>query len=65
MPTYIFDVGARMNSHDVAVLDAEIVAYDTVHPSAAIIQIIVGQHDQNRVLSLLALDQDGITTEQL
>ena len=54
-----------MNSHDVAVLHAEIVAYDTVHTSAAIIQIIVGQHDQNGVLSLLALDQDGITTEQL
>ena len=51
-----------MNSDDIAVFDAQIVADDTVYARATIIQIVVVKHDQNGVFSLLALDQYSITT---
>lgn len=63
--THIFDVGARVDGDHVAVLDTEVVSDDTVDASAAVIEIIIRQDNQNRVLALLALDKDGITAEEL
>lgn len=62
---YVFDVGARVNGNDVAMLDAEIMSNHTVHARATIIQVVIGQDDQNCVLAFLSLHQDGVTTEQL
>jgi hypothetical protein len=54
-----------MDCDDVAMLDSQIVSDDTVDTGAPIIQVIIGQHDQNGVFSLLSLDKDGVTSEQL
>lgn len=54
-----------MDGDNVAVLDPQVVANDTVYPRGAIIEIVVCEHDQDCVLSLLALDQDSVATEQL
>lgn len=54
-----------MDGDDVAVLHTEIVAHDTVDAGTAIIEIIIGQNNQNGVLALLALDQDCVTAEEL
>jgi hypothetical protein len=63
--THVFDIRARMDGDDVAVLDAEVVANNAVQPGAAIIEIIVGQNNEDRVLSLLASDKDCVAAEQL
>ena len=63
--THVFDIRARVDRDDVAVLDTKIVADNTVQPSAAIIEIIVGQHDEHGVLSLLAPNQDCVAAEEL
>lgn len=62
---YIFDVWARVNRDNIAVLDAEIVPNDTIHAGVTILQVVIGQHNQNSVLSLLALDQYRVATEEL
>lgn len=54
-----------MDGDDIAVLDTEVVSHNTVDASASIIKIIIGQNNQNGVLALLALDEDGVTPEQL
>jgi hypothetical protein len=63
--TYVFDVGARVYGDHVAVLNPQVVADDAVYPGRAVIEVIVGEHDENRVLPLLALDEDGVATEEL
>lgn len=54
-----------MNGDDITMLDAQIVPDHTVHPGTSIVQVIISKHDENCVFSLLALDQDGIASEQL
>lgn len=54
-----------MDRDDVAMLDAEVVSDHTVYASGTIIKIIVSQNDENSVLSLLSLDQDCVTSEEL
>lgn len=54
-----------MNGDNVAVLHAKVVSDDTVQANAAVIEIIIGQHNQNGILALLALDEDGVTSEEL
>ena len=54
-----------MYCNDVSVLHTEVMTDNTVHPSTSIIKIIIGQHNENRVLSLFALHKDGIAAEQL
>jgi hypothetical protein len=63
--THIFDVWAWVNSDNIAVFDAEIMSYDTVHTRAPIIQFIICEDNENSVLALLALHENGIATEQL
>lgn len=54
-----------MNGDDVAVLDTEVVANNTVEAGAAIIKVVIGEDNQDGVLSLLSADENGITTEEL
>lgn len=63
--TYIFNVGARLDGNHVAVLDAEVVANDTVDAGTAVIEVLVGENDEDGVLSLLATDKNCVTTEEL
>jgi hypothetical protein len=63
--TYIFDVRAGMDSDDIAVLDSEVVANHSVDAGASIIKIVVGQHDQDCILALLAFYQYRVASEQL
>jgi hypothetical protein len=63
--TYIFDVGTRVDSDNITVLDAEIVSNNSVHAGRTIVKIIVGENNQNGVLALLTLDQDCVSSEEL
>lgn len=47
-----------MDGDDVAVLDTEVVAHNTVDADASVIQIIVGQNNKHGILSLLSLHED-------
>jgi hypothetical protein len=49
----------------VTMLDSEVVANNSVDASAAVIELIVGENDENGILSLLASNQDGVTSEEL
>jgi hypothetical protein len=54
-----------MDRDDIAVFDAEIVADNSIYACAAVIKIIIGENDENRVFPLLALNQDCVATEEL
>jgi hypothetical protein len=54
-----------VDSDDVAVLYTEVVSDHAVDTGTAIIKVIIGKDDQNGILSLLSLDQDCVTTEEL
>lgn len=54
-----------MDCDNVTVLDAEVVANDSVDACASIVKVVIGEDDQDCVLSLLALDEDGVATEEL
>lgn len=63
--TDIFDIRARVNSDNIAVLDAKVMSDYTIHACAAIIQIIICENDEDRILALLAFYQDCVTAEEL
>lgn len=63
--TYVFDIWAGVNGNDIAVFDSQVVSHHTVDSSGAIIQIIIGQDDQNGIFTLLSLDEDCVTSEEL
>ena len=65
LPTHIFDIRARVNRNDITMLDTKVVADDTVETGAAIIKIVIGENDQDGILSLLSTDKNGITAEEL
>lgn len=54
--TYIFDIGTRMDSNHVTVLHSEVVSNNSVDSGTAIIEIVVGEDNQNGILPLLATD---------
>ena len=54
-----------MYGDHISVLDAEVVANNTVDAGASIIEVIISEDDKNGVLALLSLDQDGVATEEL
>ena len=54
-----------MDRNYVAMFDAKVVADHTVHPRTTVVEIVVGKDNQNRILPLLALNKDGVTTEEL
>ena len=62
---YIFDIRAWVDGDNVAVLDPQVVANNSVYPRGPIIKIVIGENDQDSILPLLALDEDCVTTEEL
>lgn len=54
-----------MDGDDVAMLDTQVVAHNAIQAAAAVIEIIITEHDQNSIFSLFAANEDSITTEQL
>ena len=54
-----------MYGDHISVLDAEVVANNTVDAGASIIEVIIGEDDKDGILALLSLDQDGVATEEL
>jgi len=62
---YVFDVRAGVDSDNVTVFHTEVVANDSVDACASIVEVVVGQNDQDSILSLLALDENSVTTEEL
>ncbi len=63
MKTYVFDVWAWVDCDDISMLDSEVVSNDSVDTSASVIQIIVGQDDQDSVFPLLSLDKYCVSSE--
>jgi hypothetical protein len=62
---YVFDVWARVHCDDVAVLDTQVMPNNPVHAGASIIEIVIGQNDQDSILPLLALHEYCVPSEQL
>ena len=62
---YIFDIWAGVDGDNVTVLDPQIVSDNSVQSGAAVIKIVVGENDQDCVLSLLASNQNCVATEEL
>lgn len=54
--THVFDVWTWVHRDNITMLDSKVVTDDSVHTRTSVIKIIVSQHDQDRVLSLFALD---------
>ena len=54
-----------MDGNNVAVLDAEVVTDNAVDAGLTIFEIVIGENNQDGILALLSLDQDGIATEEL
>lgn len=63
--TYIFNIGARVDGHNVAVLHAQVVPHNTVQTTTAVVKIIVTKNDKDSVLSLLSPNEDRVAAEQL
>lgn len=63
--TYVFDVRASVDGDNIAMLNTQVMSDDTVDASAAIIKVVICEHDQDCVLSLLALDQYCVSSEEL
>lgn len=62
---YVFDVWAGVNSDNVAVLHPEVVTNDPVDASAAVVEVIICENDENSVLPLLSLYENCVATEEL
>jgi hypothetical protein len=52
-----------MHGDHISVLDTEVMPDNTVDTGTSIVQIVVGENDENGVLALLSLDQDCVATE--
>jgi hypothetical protein len=45
-----------VNGDDVAMLDTKVVSDYSIHACASIIEVVIGQNDQDSILPLLAFD---------
>ena len=54
-----------MNGDNITVLDAQVVTDHTVHSCTSIIKVIICQHDENSIFSLLSFYEDCVATEEL
>ncbi|GIX63108.1 SNF2 helicase, putative [Babesia caballi] len=57
-------VGAGRDPDEVAEHDPEVLAHDLVEPRLALVEVLVGQHDADSGVPLLALQHDGVTPEK-
>jgi hypothetical protein len=63
--THVFDIGAGVDGNHVTVLYPKVVTDDTVDSSAAIIELLIGENDQDSVFSLLSSNENSVATEKL
>lgn len=63
--TDVFDIGASMDGDHVTMLDSQVVADNSVDASAAVIELLVSEDNEDRLLSLLASDEHGVAAEEL
>jgi hypothetical protein len=61
----VLDVGALVNRDDVTKSDAKVRTDNLVHANLGFLASLIGQNDANSVSSLLALNQDSISTEKV
>lgn len=54
-----------MDGNHVAVLDTEVVANNSVDSGTSVIELIIGEDNEDGVLSLLSSYQDSVATEKL
>jgi hypothetical protein len=54
-----------VNRDDIAVLNPQVVTDNAVEAGAAVIEIIVGENDENGILSLLSSYENCVATEEL
>ncbi|KAH3663657.1 hypothetical protein OGAPHI_005058 [Ogataea philodendri] len=59
------DLRTRMDGDNVSKSDSQIVSCHSVDFTNTIFDVVIGQDDQNGVLSLLTFDQRSVSTEQL
>ena len=59
------DVTARGYSNNIGEADAEVLSDDLVHTDVGVVAGLVGQDDADGITALLALDEDGVATEEL
>jgi hypothetical protein len=64
-PLPVRDVPAAGDRHNIRQPDPQVLAHALVHPDAAVVARLVGQDDAHGVPSLLALDEDRVSAEQL
>ena len=62
---YIFDIRAWVDSDDVAMLDPEVVSDNSVDAGTPIVEVVVGEHDQDCVFAFLSFDKYRVTSEEL
>lgn len=58
-------VAARVHRHDVAEADTEVLAHDLVHAHVRVLAGLIREDDTDRLVALLALDDDGVAAEEL
>mmetsp|Transcript_57639 Transcript_57639/g.86952 ORF Transcript_57639/g.86952 Transcript_57639/m.86952 type:complete len:235 (+) Transcript_57639:1972-2676(+) len=61
----VLDIRAGVHMHNVSQSHSEIVTHNLVHPNLRFLDRVVGQHDANSVLALLALQAHCVSTEKL
>lgn len=54
-----------MNGDDIAMLDPEVMADDTVDSGTSIVKIVIRQYNQDCIFALFASDQNSIAPEKL
>ena len=62
---YVFDIWAWVYCNDITMLHSEIVANNAVDASTSVIEIVVGENNENGIFPLLAFDKDSITSKEL
>jgi hypothetical protein len=53
-----------VDGDDVAETDPDVCTDDPVDSGHAVVEVLVGEGDQHRVLSFLSLDEDGVALEE-
>ena len=64
-PLSVRDVAAVGHGDDVREADTEVLSDDLVHADIGILTGVVGEDNTHGVLSLLSLDQDCVSAEEL
>mmetsp|Transcript_81050 Transcript_81050/g.238195 ORF Transcript_81050/g.238195 Transcript_81050/m.238195 type:complete len:200 (+) Transcript_81050:2350-2949(+) len=58
-------IAASMHRYDVAKAHAQVLAHDFVQADLRVLEVVVGKHDADGVLALLALDQHVVAAEEV